>query len=598
MPILSVKLRDLPIILALTAVGLACYAGQSRLNPANEYPTPDPKLVASVMEIQNRHTERLMRIPGVIGTGTALTKKGDVVINLYTFGPERSLAPRQIDGVPVRVIELWEFAPLAGRPDRQKFEARPVPIGVSAGVSPGQCGTGTLGARLLGPDGNLYALSTNHVFADENRAPTQSVIVQPAPGDSSCHPNLTTDAIGRLFLFPNIVFSRNASNRMDAAVITTTAEQIGFATPADGYGAPESTTVPAYLGQRVQKYGRTTGLTQGIVTALNVTALVHYREGTARFVEQIEVSGGDDPFGEPGDSGALVVDHGRFPVGLLFARGRRGLALVNPIDPVLSAFKMSINGSNPPKPHKCDCPGGSCPGCDPEDFGYDASISEPITASPPDVQLLPVKQLPPRCTVNMKYVPPIGGPQKTPNCFVWGSTYDLATFTAAKKGDYRPTSPELQASSAYLYIGQMLQNKLAADCCTGGSNAACLTALQRTSTNQGGTPSMLQAPYFPDCCTLWTEYGSQSLQPDPRFSIGGFKAVSAKIPNLGDVKQILYSGRALVYGTHLYTDFGTYDGTPVPYVGNGIYNKKPNGQKRGHCMLIIGYDDTLGASPN
>jgi C1A family cysteine protease len=53
-----------------------------------------------------------------------------------------------------------------------------------------------------------------------------------------------------------------------------------------------------------------------------------------------------------------------------------------------------------------------------------------------------------------------------------------------------------------------------------------------------------------------------------------------------------------VYGTHLYTDFGTYDGTPVPYVGNGIINKKPDGSKRGHCMLIIGYDDTLGTPPN
>jgi hypothetical protein len=115
---------------------------------------------------------------------------------------------------------------------------------------------------------------------------------------------------------------------------------------------------------------------------------------------------------------------------------------------------------------------------------------------------------------------------------------------------------------------------------------------------------MAEAPYFPDCCALWNEYGSQNLTNDSRFSIGAYAAVSTKFKddaNLAGIKQILYSGRALCFGTHLYQDFSPYAGSPVPYVGKPpIATHVVNGTTVdvGHCMLIIGYDDTLGTSPN
>ena len=63
---------------------------------------------------------------------------------------------------------------------------------------------------------------------------------------------------------------------------------------------------------------------------------------------------------------------------------------------------------------------------------------------------------------------------------------------------------------------------------------------------------------------------------------------------LNTVRNFIAQGYALAYGTWLYTDFASYNGTPSPYVGNGIIAKKPNGQDVGHCMMIIGYDDTRG----
>lgn len=232
------------------------------------------------------------------------------------------------------------------------------------------------------------------------------------------------------------------------------------------------------------------------------------------------------------------------------------------------------------------------------DFGYDPTLNEPIEITPPD----PVVALPPRARVNAKYLPPVGH-QYTPNCAAWASTYGLATFTAAKAGDYRPNEPSLQASPAYIYIGVLEQGKVGSNTCHGSQLKSYFDILAG-----GGTPTMAQAPYVPGaqggsaaeqassnpyCTALWKAYGSQNLPPDPAFAVKPIAAVSAKVTD--QIKQILASGRALAYGTSLYTDFFRYQGDPVPYVGNGqIYINRKTNKPGGHAMLIVGYDDTCG----
>jgi C1A family cysteine protease len=218
------------------------------------------------------------------------------------------------------------------------------------------------------------------------------------------------------------------------------------------------------------------------------------------------------------------------------------------------------------------------------DYGYDPTVDEPIEITPPTAALA----LPSSAMVNSKYLPPVGQ-QHTPNCCAWASTYGLATFTAAKAGNYTPNTSDLQASSAYIYIGVMKQDGIAQDVCRGSQFSSYFEILA-----QGGTPTMAQAPYEPNCTTLWQDYGSQSLDPDAAFTIKTVAAVNAKVPE--QVKQIIASGFALAYGTSLYTDFPHYDGTPKPYVGSKVILKNPKtGKPAGHCMLIIGYDDTVGS---
>ena len=116
-----------------------------------------------------------------------------------------------------------------------------------------------------------------------------------------------------------------------------------------------TTTVEALGAEQVEKVGRTTGITQGRITAIELDdVVVGYGEqlGELRFDNQIEVEGtGTGPFSRGGDSGSLVY---RLPggeaVGLLFAGSETGgengsgLTYLNPIGTVLESLGATLLG--------------------------------------------------------------------------------------------------------------------------------------------------------------------------------------------------------------------------------------------------------------
>jgi hypothetical protein len=206
------------------------------------------------------------------------------------------------------------------------------------------CAAATLGCRVKDPQGNVYALSCNHVYALNNQGQNGvTPASQPSTLDNGCQVVPDHD-IGKLFNFVKIDFS-GGYNTVDCAIVKTTTSLVGNATPSDGYGTPKSSTVAATLGQKVQKYGRTSGYTTGTVNAVNVTIQVGYDSGVAVFGGQIEVqgTGGAPSLGQPGDSGSLVVDSQGHPVGLLFAGGG-AMTFCNPIASVLKALDVKIDG--------------------------------------------------------------------------------------------------------------------------------------------------------------------------------------------------------------------------------------------------------------
>jgi hypothetical protein len=336
-------------VLALTTGLLAAAA-------AAQGPAAAPGL-ARALAAQERATEALLDRAGVVGTAVTVSN-GRPAVAVLTARSGVAGLPRTLDGVDVVVRVTGPISALHHRPghgggpgggggggggvDPTSRFARPVPIGVSTG-NEGECSAGTIGARVRSGSA-VYALSNNHVYALENQAPIGSRVLQPGRYDTGCSID-PANVLGNLSSFVPITFSTSANNRVDAAIAVSDTARLGNATPSNGYGTPQSATVSAAVGQSVQKYGRTTSLTQGTITMVNATVNVGYGSGTARFVGQVIVES-SGAFIRSGDSGSLLVTSNRNPVGLLFAGSQTGrLGVANRIQDVLSAFGVSVDGT-------------------------------------------------------------------------------------------------------------------------------------------------------------------------------------------------------------------------------------------------------------
>jgi hypothetical protein len=249
-------------------------------------------------------------------------------------------------------LATWADSGPAHRVD-QRF---PIQLGTSGGnindSSKGFCYGGTLGALVEDGSGNQFILSNNHVLARTNAAVIEEGIIQPGLIDQSpaCFKD-NTDIVANLSEFIPILFKTKGTmppNAVDAAIARVRADYVDPTGFILDIGTLSSDTVEPILGMAVKKSGRTTGLTRGTISAIDVTVDISYGSGkSARFTNQTMVTPGG--FIAAGDSGSLMVedvDVNPHAVGLLFA-GSSTTAIANPIDDVLKSFGVSMVGSGP-----------------------------------------------------------------------------------------------------------------------------------------------------------------------------------------------------------------------------------------------------------
>ncbi len=230
-------------------------------------------------------------------------------------------------------------------------QSRPIYLGVSGGnldsIGGGYCCTGTLGS-LVAKGSTQYILSNNHVLATKNNSP---LVIQPGLADLNCvQPNSTYDVANGVTYIP----ISNGSNTVDAAIAQVIGDDVetNGAILNIGTVAAGAAVSPISLNLQVQKMGRSTCITNGSVTAIDVTIKVRYPSscsltfsGMATFTNQIQI--GPSGFSASGDSGSLVVTTGSCPgaVGLLFA-GSSTSTFANPMYTVLSDLGVKMVGQS------------------------------------------------------------------------------------------------------------------------------------------------------------------------------------------------------------------------------------------------------------
>lgn len=200
---------------------------------------------------------------------------------------------------------------------------------------------GTLGAFVTDTDGTGYVLSNWHVLAGSTSAAAGDAVLQPGPYDGGT----LADQIGTLDRTAPL--EPTGTNIVDAALCLLTDPQVDASYPVGTVTA----TAPAEGGEQVGKIGRTTGITSGHVTAVELDGLrVNYGAelGDLTFDNQIEVEGDQGGFSAGGDSGSLVYREDGVAIGLLFAGSQTGghsgtgLTFLNPIDDVLRALEVGL----------------------------------------------------------------------------------------------------------------------------------------------------------------------------------------------------------------------------------------------------------------
>ncbi len=327
----------------------------------------DPE-VQAVMAVQNAHTRELMADPDVIGTATTIGDDGKpAIMVLVTTDRAAKLSPAKLEGVPVKVVMTDRIVAMKGKPggggggtkvDHKAKQTPPIQLGTSGGwagdLANGFCCGGTLGA-LIQVGGQQRILSNYHVFESDITPGGNGIVAQ--TGDNIIQPGLidvSCNAANAQNVATLVVTKSLPNNNVDCSSANVISGMVDPSGAILEIGTLSATTTAAFVGQKVKKSGRTTGLTRSTVDGLNATISVSYEDEcagntafTKTFTGQIIVKNRGSKFLNSGDSGSLMVEDvttNPRAVGLLFA-GSSTLAVANPIDDVLNFLGATMVGN-------------------------------------------------------------------------------------------------------------------------------------------------------------------------------------------------------------------------------------------------------------
>lgn len=275
--------------------------------------------------------------------GNRKTNEDSIVIMVDKKIPEKTLLKKDI--IPQKLghikTDVQEVGILKLLKTSRSKKYRPAPGGVSIGhykVTAGTLGTIVKDNR----SGEPLILSNNHVLANitnghDGRSQIGDPILQPGSYDDG---RKKDDVIGNLVRYVPLKSNNNMfsapTNLVDCALARPINKEI-IDYSILGIGKINGVTDPE-LDMKVIKSGRTTGVTEAKIRAIDSTVRVNLDDTRkAMFTDQIITS----PFSEGGDSGSLVLDTNNNTVGLLFA-GSSKASVCNKITNVMKELDIDF----------------------------------------------------------------------------------------------------------------------------------------------------------------------------------------------------------------------------------------------------------------
>lgn len=276
-----------------------------------------------------------------IGVGK-IGKTGGYCIQLFVENangempdnPPIELLPARYRKFPFVIYEMPRAEFLAGgeSSENKAKERHETIIGGISGANTNLTNEyGTIGyfcaPTILRPIGKfrkeVYLLSNSHVFADLNKTEKddKDLIQQPSPGE-----NRKSNFIASLENYVPIQFDNDTENPnyVDAAIAKLFRnKKHELEIPVIGKIADCLTRDRVELGQKCQKFGRTTGYTEGLIFSIHLSIWIRYAatRQESLFTEQFLIvpSGAHNDFIKGGDSGSLVADYENRALGLICA---------------------------------------------------------------------------------------------------------------------------------------------------------------------------------------------------------------------------------------------------------------------------------------
>ncbi len=306
----------------------------------------------AVAAIQGREEKSLLARANVVGVGVGRKTVGGFETNepcllvLVSHKlPDSQLAPDdripalvehcKTDVIEVGSVTASDSATTPAGSNSLSCRMRPAQGGVSIGRVAGVGGSiaaGVIDADVpSGEPKRYYLLGSNSVLAGLNQGQAGDPILQPSAADGG---HVANDTLGRLARWVPLNFDEQP-NFVDAAIAEVSFSDLDRSVFWIGHAVERSARVR--IGQVLQKTGRSSCYSTGLVKAVNVTLAVGYAGRKARFCRQILTT----PLATAGDGGSLALDSARRAVGLTLAASS-SVTVVSPIGLVESLLKIRV----------------------------------------------------------------------------------------------------------------------------------------------------------------------------------------------------------------------------------------------------------------